>query len=370
VTDVLLTGATGLVGGELVARLLASRPEATIHCLLRARGGELEARRREVVEWARLAPAEAERVVAIAGDVRRPDLGLGDALDPLAERVDEVFHTAADTNLSRPVARARAINVRGAENVAAFAKRALERGGLRRLHHVSTAYVAGKGAEADGRPVFHNGYEQSKWEAEQHLASLRDELPITVYRPSIIVGDSRDGRTKHFRVLYDPIKWVYRGGARVLPCRTEARVDVVPINYVCDALIALSAQPKSEGGTFHLTSGPAHSIQIAEFAELVVLHGHAWQRAHGEEPTEPPALLPPEQIEALAAENPEQARQLLDLFEKVMSAHMPYMVTEILFDDPETRSALAGTGIECPSLREYVDRLIDYAGEVNWGDPR
>ncbi len=210
---VLLTGATGFIGGELVPRLLRRDDAPTVYCLVRARDAEqLEARRRALLAWSAIDATAADRVVAIAGDVTRERLGLGDAYDRLAERVHEIYHAAASTKFDLALEDARAVNCDGAAHVLAFALAARDAGGLRRVHHVSTAYVAGRcagvisEAEVPDRPNFRNTYEQTKWESEQILDPARAEVAITRYRPSIVVGDSHTGRTLHFRVLYDPMR--------------------------------------------------------------------------------------------------------------------------------------------------------------------
>src|SRR5207249_2624688 len=132
-----------------------------------------------------------------------------------AGNVSEIYHSAACTRFDQKLEQARRINLKGTENVLNFARRARQSGNFMRLHHVSTAYIAGnrtgviKEDDLDYGQDFFNTYEQSKYETELMLERARAEVPITIYRPSIIVGDSRTGRTLHFFVLYEPMKWVY-----------------------------------------------------------------------------------------------------------------------------------------------------------------
>jgi long-chain acyl-CoA synthetase len=293
---ILLTGATGFLGGELLARLLSSRPGARMHCLVRARDeAHLEQRRRELLTWAGIADADAPRVVAVAGALEQPDLGLGVAYPELAERVTEVFHTAASTRLDLPLDEARRLNTRGAEHVLQFARAAQRTGGLQRLHHVSTAFVLARPGAEPGR--FRNSYEQSKWEAEQTLERAQSELAITCYRPSIVMGDSRSGRTPHFRVLYEPIRWVYTGQTKLLPVRPDLRVDVVPVDYVCDAILELAGREDGAGKTYPLTAGPDRAISVAEMIDLAVKAGNAYHAEIGLGPTPEPEIVSPEILE-------------------------------------------------------------------------
>ena len=370
---ILLTGATGFLGGDLLVRLLQARPEATVYCLVRARKPEyLERRRAAILDRAGVQPADQARVVAVVGNVERPDLGLGDGYDALATRVDEVYHTAASTKFDLALEDARRVNRDGSGHVLAFARRATESGGLRRLHHVSTAYVAGDRAgvilEDEASSPFRNTYEQTKWEAEELLLQASADLPVTRYRPSIIVGDSRTGRTLHFRVLYDPMKWVYFGKTDVLPCQPDVNLDVVPVDYVCDALVAIGAREDSSGRVYHLTAGPGRTIPIEEMIELAVAEGNRYHREIGGPPIATPTIVSPDLAEAASDEQGEKLQQLYALGQAVMRSHVPYMLTEQLFDSTRTAGALEGTGIACPHLREYFTTLVRWGVERGFGE--
>src|SRR2546429_144955 len=154
-----------------------------------------------------------------------------------------------------------------------FAERCQARGGLRRLSYISTAYVAGEHTgrfgeeDLDVGQGFRNGYERSKFEAEQLLCRWRARLPVTVLRPSIIVGERDSGWTASFNVLYWPLRAFARGMYPALPARRDAPVDVVSVDYVADAIFALSEAPEAEGMTYHLTAGEAAS-SVGELVEL------------------------------------------------------------------------------------------------------
>lgn len=368
---VLLTGATGLVGGELLVRLLASRPFSPIYCIIRSRKLQpVRERRKGLLEWLEVSDEDAERVIAVEGDVTQKDLGLGDKYNELAARIVEVFDTAADVTFDQQLDEARRINRDGLQHMIDFALTAQSASGFRRFNYVSTAYVVGDvaaGPDEHGNPRFHNTYEQTKWEAEALLTQLGDTLPWTCYRPSVIMGNSQTGRTPHFRVLYIPIRWVWLEGIRVLPCDPNIRFDVVPVDYVADAIIALSIKPQCVGQTYNLTAGIERSITTAEFTELVVEAGHQLQRRTGEPLTPKPDLIPFEQLPSISDDERTKIEQIARSF-------LPHMIDEILFDDAETKAVLAGTGIECPSLRDYIRNLIYFAfkhvSENRLFDPR
>lgn len=365
---IFLSGATGFIGGDLLRRLIARDPDVLVYCLIRARDADqLEARRSRLLAHAGISETGSDRVVAVAGDTTLEDLGLGSAHSRLAREVEEIYHAAASTKFDLGLEEARAVNRDGAIHVRAFARRAQDSGGLRRLHHISTAYVAGKleGTIAEDSvpeaPKFRNTYEQTKWESEQVLAPGNAGVPVTCYRPSIVVGDSRTGETLHFRVLYDPMRWVYSGKIAILPCRPQVRLDVVPIDYVCDALLALAALEETEGQVYHLTCGTDGAMSIGEMVEAAVAVANRYHGEIGAEPVEAPRIASPDEFSSGGATA--EMEKLFELGRAVMGSHVPYMLTEQLFDGTRTRAALRSTGLKCPPLSAYFDRIVRWGAE-------
>jgi thioester reductase-like protein len=379
---VLLTGATGLVGQAVLPRLLAHDPDIVVFCVIRAPdAATLDARRADLLARSGVGADDAHRVVGVAGDVERDDLGIA-AADDVAAQVDVVVHAAANTRFGLPIDEARNVNTAAARRVAEFALAADAAGGCRRLHHISTAYVAG---DAEGvvavpplDPIggFRNTYEQTKWEAEQEIRAVADRIPVTITRPSIVVGDSRTGATPHFRVLYEPMKWVYfhsrSDGAsfsdkrgNVLPCRPDVRLDVVPVDYVADAVVALTQSDGAIGGTHHVSAGPERALTIAETVDIVLDTGNRLLEARGEPPVERPTLVSPDML----AENAE-LRELFALGEDLMAAYLPYGLREQLFDPAATLDVLGDALGPCPDPREYYPVIVEYASAHNFGRSR
>jgi thioester reductase-like protein len=258
---ILITGVTGFVGMEVMARFL-QRSQRHIFALIRAPSdADAYQRLRAVLATAFGDPdAYSGRVTAVAGDIERPGLGLDPRrLDELAERVDRVLHAAASVSFELGLFESRGINVGGTQHMLGFADRAQQRGGLERFTYVSTAYVAGtcrgefSEQDYDMGQGFRNPYERSKWESEGNVRAASDRLPVQIARPSIIVGEQASGWTTAFNVLYGPIRALSTGAYRALPLNRRAPLDVVPVDYVADALFELcSAGPN---GTFHLVAG-------------------------------------------------------------------------------------------------------------------
>jgi thioester reductase-like protein len=362
---VLLTGATGFVGMELLVRYL-ERSDRRVYALVRGASDEQVAARVRRTLLSLFGPDHpyGERVVAVRGDITRPDLGLGRRRDGLAERVNEIVHAAASVSFELGLEAMRAINVAGTRRVLKFAECCRARGGLRRLSYISTAYVAGEHSglfsedDLDVGQRFRNAYEQSKFEAERLIARSRAGMPITVLRPSIVVGERDSGWTASFNVLYWPLRAFSRGSYVALPARGDAPVDVVPVDYVSDAIFALSQAPEAEGGTFHLTAG-AHSSSVRELVELAAARfGRPAPRLIA--PGVYRRAVHPLLVRASRDERYRRALARSRIF-------FPYFAMRVRYDDRRSRVALASAGIGPSPLHGYFDRLVDFALEADWG---
>ena len=365
---VFLTGATGFVGMELLARYL-ERTDRRVFALVRgADDGEVKARmERTLLGLFGLAHPYSERVVAVRGDVTRTGLGIPGGLDWLAEQVSEIVHGAASVSFELELQAARAINVDGTRRMLEFAERCHARGVLRRMSYISTAYVAGEHVgcfsedDLDVGQRFRNTYEQSKFEAECLIARSHPQLPITVFRPSIIVGERDSGWTASFNVLYWPLRAFSRGTYLALPARGDAPVDVVPVDYVADAIFALSRSREAAGATFHLTAGP----HVSSVGELVELATTFFKRPVPRlvEPWFYRRMVHPLLVSAAGDERSRRALMRSELF-------FPYFAMRVGFDDRRSQVALRGAGIRTAPLRTYFDRLIQFAVAAEWGQRR
>ena len=276
----LLTGATGFVGMEVLARYL-ERTERRVSALVRAESDEEAAARIDGVLqelFGRRARRYAGRVEAVAADLTAPDLGLSPAAAAsLAETTTDVIHAAASVSFALPLPESRAINVTGTARVLELAELAQERGGLRRFAYVSTAYVAGTHegtfteGDVDVGQDFRNPYERSKLEAEQLVREKGERLPVTILRPSIVVGDRRSGWTASFNVLYPPLRAFARGLYPAVPAVRSAPVDVVSIDYVADAIFSVCEGEDGVGETYHLTAGPG-AATVGDLVDLATAY--------------------------------------------------------------------------------------------------
>jgi thioester reductase-like protein len=332
---VLLTGATGFVGTELLRRLLedGDRP---VHALVRAPDDRAAAER---------LPAHS-RLNVLAGDIERPGLGLSkSARARLTDEVTKVVHCAASVSFDLPLEASRSVNVGGTRNLLELAERCP---GLERITYISTAYVAGEPPglfredQLDVGQHFRNPYERSKFEAERMLRERAAHLPLQVLRPSIIVGDSRTGRTSSFNVLYGPLKALAGGRIPAIPARRSSPVDIVPVDYVADRAYELLTD--GPDGTFHVVAG-RNATTVGRLLELTARHLKR----------KPPAVLPPGLYRRLA--HPWLRHKYRGL--RKLEVYFPYFSMRVRFDDQGL-----GPG---PPVERYFHRLVEFAQRAGWG---
>jgi long-chain acyl-CoA synthetase len=295
---VLLTGATGFLGAQIARRLLHEM-DLTVIALVRAENQAAAAHRlsRAWWDWPELVTAltpsrplslpvrggRGVRVDILPGDVSLPHLGLdGATYARLAGRITHIIHTAADLRVDAPLDELRKTNVQGTANMLELARLAQRDHGLERYAHVSTAYVAGGQsgaiAEADltGEYGFSCTYELSKYEGECLVQAAKNELPVSVFRPGMIVGAADTGEIRTFNTFYFPLRLYLTGKLPIIPADPALPVNIVPVDYVAEAIVRLTFCPEAKGLNFHLTA-PAGSLpQAGELVEFV----RAWAREH------------------------------------------------------------------------------------------
>jgi long-chain acyl-CoA synthetase len=282
-------------------------------------------------------------VRAVAADLETPGLGLSAlARDRLAASIGSIVHCAASISFALELEDARRINVEGTRSVLALAEEAFEHGSLDRFVHVSTAYVAGERdgcvSEHDGDvgQDFRNTYERTKLEAEEVVRA--SPVPSAILRPSVIVGDSATGWTPAFNVIYWPLQAFARGLFPTVPAEPDARLDIVPVNVVADALLELVSGPPRTGA-FHVVSGAGAPTN----AELATMAAEAFD-------AEPPRFVGPG-VDPGA--------------EKRAGALLPYFRVRCTFDD--ARGSQLAPGSAPPPIGDYFPALMRYAREARWG---
>jgi len=353
-TTVLFTGFPGFLGTALLPRTLQRAPEATAVALVQEKW--LEQARRTLERLEADEPRIAGRTRLVVGDITRPGLGLDDdELEALRRGPLEIFHLAAVYDLSVSAELAWSVNVEGTRNVVALARTADE---LVRLQYVSTCYVSGRYpgifAEDDlelGQP-FSNHYEHTKYEAERVVVKARDAgMPVTIYRPSVVVGDSRTGETQKYDGPYYALQLIARQGrVAVVPLPgdpSRVQFNVVPSDFVVDGIAALAPHPGALGRTVALAS--PHPPSVLEMCEAFATHtGRTLKVVHV-----------PTALSRFGIDHVPGVGRLL----KLPSSVLDYLTHPTVYDVAATTALLDEVGVRAPSFAEHVGAMVAYHRE-------
>ena len=354
---IFLTGATGYIGSYLAAALLEQHDDE-LNLLVRAKTRD-EAHQRL---WHSLQlhfdfPVFREylstRIRVFCGDLTSPRLGLSDEeYELLAATTNSVLHCAASLNRKSEKSCLN-VNLRGTLEVIQLARRAHDAHGLRRFSEISTVAVAGRRSNElvtedgaiDWERSDYDPYARTKKFGEHMVRELLPEVPRTIFRPSIVLGDSRRAETTQFDMVRP---FVFLGSLPVLPFRPDDCIDIVPVDYVSDAIVTLHQHPCPKHEIYHLSSG----VNSESFRELTSALAESRGRL---KPLFWPELEMPFRgiVERLARghNNLGYAASLLKVF-------LPYLVWNTVFDNTRV---VAELGRAPAPFSSYCFPLFRYA---------
>jgi thioester reductase-like protein len=359
-----VTGATGFIGRRLVERLLDTR-QGKVYVLVRAGStGRLD----DLIErWKAVAGASAgKRVQPVIGDVRRPLLGVEtEQVAELRGKVEHFFHLAAIYDMTAPAEQNTAVNVGGTTHAVELA-RALE---VKRLHHVSSIAVAGEYSGRFEEEMFDEGqklpspYHRTKFESER-IVREQPYVPWRVYRPGVVVGDSKTGEMDKVDGPYYFFKAIQRTRKLIpewmpLVGLDMGKTNVVPVDWVAGALDHIAHEPDLDGRAFHLTDPKGQRVdelynEFATAAHAPKVAVSVDKRLTDVLPTWPLSL-------ALALPPLRQARNLTLRELGIPGEVIEHMELKPEFDTREAGRALKGSVLESPpALHDYAPRLWDY----------
>ena len=253
------------MGFYLAKRFL--QDEDTKLILLARSSGNLTARQRvERLFQIRCSEEEyksiKDRLEIIEGSITSPNLGLSkEQIERLSKKVVTIFHSAALAQFNVPYEKIKKINVDGTKNVLDFALECAKNQSFESVNHISTIAVSGtyRGIfyedSLDEGQGFKNTYEQTKFEAEQLIQVYRAKgLNVNILRPSAIIGDSQDGYAINFRVIYQPIRIFSLGIYKQIPAKGRIKYNLVPADFLSDAIYRIYTHSHPHNRTFHLTN--------------------------------------------------------------------------------------------------------------------
>ena len=368
--NVFLTGSTGAIGSALVPRLLED-PGTSVSLLIRARDEDnLHVRLGNLLSYWQYLPGDfrAARIRAVRGDISQPFFGMRpDEYAKVAGETTQIIHCAASVKLNMTMDQARITAVVPTRTVLALGRICARAGTLRKIDLVSTVGVWGRtpGHMPERRlpevSNFHNTYEAAKSEAESVIWAEGDGLPITVHRPSMVVGSTGNGRVIHFQVFYHLCEFL--SGARtfgIMPDLGQTRLDTIPVDWVADVIRWSSNHPETAGQIFHLCSGPDRAISLPRLQEKVRM---VWQ-SRGRKL---PALrrldrrLLKRLVPLIGLFTGEKTRRAL----RGLSPVLAYLAEDQGFLNDETARVLAAAGLPVPSVESYLGQVLGYYLDSN-----
>jgi nucleoside-diphosphate-sugar epimerase len=381
---ILVTGGTGFLGCHILADFLVRG--YPVIALARS-SGQLSGweRVRRLLDWLSLDGDVRSRLEVIEGSIDQPNLGMNSKeYTSLLDCVSEIVHCASDTSFSdRKKAGVERTNINGMEKVLDFAVN----GRCFFFHYVSTAYVADRKAgicreELVESKVFTNVYEETKCRAEWMASERcgREGIRLSIYRPSIVYGNSNTGRSNRFNAVYYPIrallflKNLYEadiregGGKRAremgvkltengslyLPTRVgvvaNGGINLIPINYFVEAFTVLMNECL-DGGIFHIVNQRLKRIEdLIDYTKMLF-------KIDG--------LVPC--LTAAFDEKPKNALEIL--FDKYLEFYFPYMRDTRIFDNRKAQAILSKEGVVCPDLDfDVFSRCMNFAVKCEWGN--
>jgi NAD(P)-dependent dehydrogenase (short-subunit alcohol dehydrogenase family) len=353
-----VTGATGFIGKRLVKKLL-ERKGAVVHFLIRQASEAKVAGLREY--WG----VSASRALPVFGDLTSKKLGVSaDDTRALKGQIDHFYHLAAVYDLEADAESQIAVNIDGTRNTVELAKAI----GAKHFHHVSSIAAAGLYEGVFREDMFDEAenldhpYFMTKHESEK-IVRTECKVPWSVYRPALVVGDSRTGEMDKIDGPYYFFKLIQRMRQILPPWMPSVgleggRINIVPVDFVVDALDHISHHKRASGQCFHLVDPMGY--RVGDVLDILTKAAHA-PKMNLFINAALMGFIPKSVKKGLMALAPVRrvyraVMQDLGLPEDMMN----FVNYPTRFDCRETLAALKGSGIECPNLKDYAWRLWDY----------
>ena len=343
---IFLTGFPGFIAKRLVLRLAKN----DTRFFLLAQKEFVERAIQDVKEIADATDASLENFAVIEGDITQKNLGISEKdLKIVQAATTDVFHLAAVYDLAVRKNLAYSVNVEGTRNVNEFVKNLP---GLQRYNYVSTCYVAGlrRGeileTELEHDAGFRNFYEETKYQAETEVENLKKTIPTTIFRPSVVVGDSRTGETTKYDGIYSLILYLRRVPSLlrfVNVGNNRVKLNLVPVDFVVEAIAALARDDRATGKTVALAD--PNPLTTAELFDTIS------EALTGKKSV----IKPPEKLVQTALMLP---------FSPSLSGlpfpSVPYFFVPQTYDTSIANELLSKHDVDCPNFKSYVKNLLQF----------
>lgn len=340
------TGFPGFITSQIVRTLFKKDVTDYVYALILP----TERQKAEQEVEAILTQFPGRTIELIEGDITVPQLDLkNEIIERIQHNISVFWHLAAIYDLAVPREAAWKVNVEGTKNVNAFVKQLPQ---VDRYMYFSTAYVAGRRegvlleTELIRPDEFKNYYEETKYEAEIFVEEMKEFVPTTIIRPGIVVGNSVTGETikfdgpYFFMNLIDKLKFLpifpYIG-------RSTATINVVPVDYIINAVVFMSGEPSAAGKTVHLTDPNPHPVQEVFRTMVKVMTGK----------------FPKSRIPLSLARTSMQVKAVRKYLGVEMET-LDYLTWNATFDSTVAQEILSKSNIKCPDFLKTIPTLVEF----------
>ena len=344
--SIFVTGFPGFIAGRLVERLA----EKGTQFFLLVQPKFLAAAEKAVTRIAFESGVPLENFALVKGDITQTGMGIPAAdLETIKNETTDIFHLAAVYDLAVDKDIAYAVNFEGTKKVNEFASSVRD---LKRYNYISTCYVAGKRtgeifeSELEHEAGFRNFYEETKYLAEIEVENLKPELPVTIFRPSVVVGDSENGETAKYDGIYYLIQYLRKWPSVLRAVNVgndRVRLNLIPVDFVTEAIAVLSNDEKAIGKT----------VAIADPSPLTTakLFDAIARKLSGK----PSVIQPPEKLVNFSLSTP-----VSPPITGLPHYAVPYFFLSQTYDTSIANELLEPHGVKCPNFGDYVGNLIDF----------
>lgn len=355
---IFITGGTGFLGWRLIRNFL-DETDSKLYLLVRGNsrktaGGRISELINKTYSGKNRKSAY-KRIEVVEGDITEKNLGISKTrLKELSGKISMIYHSAALCEFSVPMNIIREINLTGTRNVLDFAWKCKENSQFLSLHHISTVAIMGSSGgvlyedSLDIGQSFNNTYEKTKFEAERLINRHRNMgLNASIYRPSVIVGDSVTGEASDFQIFYHPLHIFSLGIFEEIPANGNFKYNLVPVDYVAMAIYLISIDRKNDNKNYHLTN--SRSITLNSLLNIASAY-FGFKK---------PKITP---------KNRFNFKALKGFRRKVIEPYLPYFNhKEMIFDRTNFKKAVKGTAFKWPNVdRKLLLTLLKYCVDVKY----
>ena len=367
---IFMTGATGNIGGRILNELIRTTDSEFKLLIYGKTDEDAKNELHRVLSFWGLNTTDTNllnRMEILRGDISDPKLGLDqDTYTRVSTSLTHAIHCAASIKLNLTIEEARTSILDGTRNVVNICLPSVQKGIFKRFNHFSTMEVAGdmSGVVKEEflttvKRGYLNTYEQAKAETEEYLRELHEkqQFPITIYRPSMVVGDAETGQALNFQSFYYMIDDLFLNPqAPVMPGHKDFIIDTVPINFIAFAISKLYNNEESNGHIYHLTSGMDQTLTLPQFTTLL---GSIIEQKTGKK-LKPPMFISPRFIWILNTIaypftwGKVKRRIMINLI------FLKFFFLRVRFDNTRTKTFMEKNGFTVPNIKEYLPTLVGY----------